>query len=277
MTKLKHNKKRNTAFLYEVLVRELTKAILSEDSIKRNKITLLIKEHFGKETTLFKELELYKTLLESKDLNLHVAEKLIFESKREYFSLNKKKIFNEQSILISKINKNLSNKLFANFVPNYKNIATISQLFNNEDLSVKKKVILEQSVAESMVKKEKNLQNVNEGMQPIDNIVFKSYIKNFNSEYESLHEEQRNLLNVFISSFRDGNSEFIAFLNEELGRLKKQIKSALLLKEIKENTTVKNKITKLLEMMEGYKKQPVDRPMLQQILKIQQLVKELDV
>ena len=28
---MKHNKKRNTAFLYECLIRELTKAILKED------------------------------------------------------------------------------------------------------------------------------------------------------------------------------------------------------------------------------------------------------
>ena len=275
MTKLKHNKKRNTAFLYEVLVRELTKAILSEDINKKNKITSLLKDHFNKDTILFKELELYKTLLESKDLNLHVAEKLIFESKREHFSLNKKKLFSEQSMLISQINKNLTNKLFANFVPNYKSIATISQIFNNEDLSVKKKIILEQTIVESMAKKEK-LQNIDENMQPVDNIVFKSYVKNFNSEYKDLHEEQRNLLNVFISSFRDGNSEFIAFLNEELGRLKKQVKNALLLKEVKENTTVKNKMTKLLKLMEGYREQPVDKSMLQQVLKIQQLVKELN-
>ena len=29
--KLKHNKKRNTAFLYEALVKELTKAIVNKD------------------------------------------------------------------------------------------------------------------------------------------------------------------------------------------------------------------------------------------------------
>jgi len=274
MTKLRHNKKRNTAFLYETLIRELTKAILSEDSGKKETITSLLKRHFGKNTALFKELELYKSLLDSKNLDLYVAEKLIFESKREYSSFNKKKIFNEQSVLISKINKDLSNKIFANFVPNYKNIATISQLFNNEDLSVKKKVILEQTIIESITKKEEK-QNVNGVLQPMDNIVFNSFIKNFNSEYDQLLEEQRNLLNVFVSSFKGGDSELNAFLNEELGRLKKQIKNALSLSEVKDSSVIKNKMKNTLELMEGFREQPIDKDMLQQVLKIQQLAKEL--
>ena len=33
MAKLKHNKKRNTAFLYEALVREATKSILEQDQV----------------------------------------------------------------------------------------------------------------------------------------------------------------------------------------------------------------------------------------------------
>ncbi len=43
--KLKHNKKRNTAFLFEVLVRELTKSVIQKRSdygIKISKIVKLI-------------------------------------------------------------------------------------------------------------------------------------------------------------------------------------------------------------------------------------------
>ena len=34
--KLKHNKKRNTAFLYEALVKEITKAVMDKDVEKKN-------------------------------------------------------------------------------------------------------------------------------------------------------------------------------------------------------------------------------------------------
>jgi hypothetical protein len=83
------------------------------------------------------------------------------------------------------------------------------------------------------------------------------------------------LLNVFVSSFKGGDSELNAFLNEELGRLKKQIKNALSLSEVKDSSVIKNKMKNTLELMEGFREQPIDKDMLQQVLKIQQLAKEL--
>ena len=35
--KTKHNKKRNTAFVFEALVREATKAIVAKDATRKNK------------------------------------------------------------------------------------------------------------------------------------------------------------------------------------------------------------------------------------------------
>ena len=60
--KLKHNKKRNTAFLYESLVKELTKAVVKKDTERKNVLVSMIKEHFSKGTVLNQELELYKAL-----------------------------------------------------------------------------------------------------------------------------------------------------------------------------------------------------------------------
>ena len=49
---MKHNKKRNTAFLYECLVKELTKAIVRNDNDLKSKITEVIKENLKKEQFL---------------------------------------------------------------------------------------------------------------------------------------------------------------------------------------------------------------------------------
>ena len=65
MKKLKHNKKRNTAFLYETLVRELTKSIVKKNNQRKEKLMETIKEFFGKDKLLAKELELYKALCET--------------------------------------------------------------------------------------------------------------------------------------------------------------------------------------------------------------------
>ena len=62
--KAKHNKKRNTAFLYEVLIKELTKTIVEKDPERKKVTSAILKEHFRKGTPLGQELILYKTLVE---------------------------------------------------------------------------------------------------------------------------------------------------------------------------------------------------------------------
>ena len=121
----KHNKKRNTAFLYETLVREVVKQTITKDFDKRDKAITILKEHFTKREILGKELDLYKTLSRSQKMNPLPAEKLIQEAKKEYRKLDSKEIFNEQSAVINKINKTLSNGVYSNFVPNYKDLATL--------------------------------------------------------------------------------------------------------------------------------------------------------
>ena len=63
--KMKHNKKRNTAFLYESLITELTKSIVKKDDVKKNTIIEIIKKYFSSGSNLKKELNLYRTILES--------------------------------------------------------------------------------------------------------------------------------------------------------------------------------------------------------------------
>mgnify|MGYP003124661649 FL=1 len=81
---VKHNKKRNTAFIYEALVREVVKQSMDKNTEKRNIAINIIKESFMSKTELRKELILYKTLLETKNLNEKIAEKLLREVKEQH-------------------------------------------------------------------------------------------------------------------------------------------------------------------------------------------------
>ena len=71
----KQNKKRNTAFIYEVLVWEIIKQTINQNKEKRDIVIGVVKEAFKKGTGLRKELDLYKTLMDTKNLNERVAEK----------------------------------------------------------------------------------------------------------------------------------------------------------------------------------------------------------
>ena len=68
MAKMKHNKKRNTAFLYEALIRDLTKSVLSKNSARQKILVSVLREHFKKGTLLARELELYKTICKNGDI-----------------------------------------------------------------------------------------------------------------------------------------------------------------------------------------------------------------
>jgi hypothetical protein len=58
--KLRHNKKRNTAFIFEALVKEMTKNVIKKNDEKKKQIAAIIKEHFKSNSILGKELKLYQ-------------------------------------------------------------------------------------------------------------------------------------------------------------------------------------------------------------------------
>ena len=268
--RLRHNKKRNTAFLYETLIREAVLNSVKKNIKKRNIVLALVKENFAKHTETKKELDLYKALFETKNISLRKAEKLLNEIKRAHSKINKKKLFKEQSELIKIINKNVSKDVFSNFVPNYKNLATISQIFD-EEISGKMRVILEEDIIKSMTSKVKE----NKEQNNISNLELKAFISKFNETYDCLLEEQRELLNKYILSFLDNGVEFKMYLNEEIGRLREIITSSSILEEVQNDFSMQNKINSILDLIEAFKTTPIGESVLEDVLKIQTLVKEI--
>ena len=137
MPRNKHNKKRNTAFLYEALLKEVTKAIISGDKGAKRTAISILKESFAPKTILSEELELYKTLLETKEVDNLVAEKIVFQVRQARNSIKENDIIEAQNRLIGRVNKELSSSVYSNFVPNYKNIATVGQWFSSDGLNAK--------------------------------------------------------------------------------------------------------------------------------------------
>jgi hypothetical protein len=90
---MKHNKKRNTAFIYETLSRELTKAILDKDMERKEKIVSIIKEHFSPESVLGHELQLYKLILDTKNIKKEIAERIVQGAKTSHEALNEREVF----------------------------------------------------------------------------------------------------------------------------------------------------------------------------------------
>jgi len=269
---LKHNKKRNTAFLYETLLKELTKSVVNGATEKKWQIINLMKESFNTNTNLYKELVLYKSLNETNQLAPQTAEKLVYEIRLQHSKLDKKKIFSEQTALIKQMNKTLSKGVFSNFVANYKSLATIYQIFN-EETPTKSRVLLEENVLKALTSEKIEEQ---QAMKPIDNIVYKQFVQKFNEEYsDKLCNEQKELLNKYIASFLDNGIELKVFLNEELSRLKEEVSESMKLQEIKEDEDMLKKTESIVNLLEGFRNRQIDKEMIEKVLKIQELAKEI--
>jgi hypothetical protein len=261
--KLKHNKKRNTAFLFESLTKELTKAIVTKDEKRKALVLSIIKEHFKKGTSLARELDVYKSLYESRGLPKETAERMVTEAKRVYFGLNQHNIFNDQSRIINDVNRQLGPAVFTNFMSNYKDLATIAQIFD-EEIPMKSRVILEQYLVERI-----STEDSTQTLKPIDNIVYKEFVKKFNDKYgTTLLEEQKELLTKYIASFSDGDFDFKVYLNEEIFRLKSVVKNS---SNLNEGTHRKD----ILGVIDGIKNLQINHEVIEKVLKLQGIVKEI--
>lgn len=269
--KTKYNKKRNTAFVYEALIREGTSAILQGDHERKNTVVKLIKKHFAANSILYKDLQCYQSLYETAGLEKETCEKIIREAKLASRLLDTQGLFVSQTDLINDVNKELEPSVFNNFVPNYKSLANIYKMFSH-NTDPKSAVILEDLVLEHMCQvPEEELQTA------VDSLVVESFVEKFNNKYdEKLLSEQKELLNLYISSFVDNSLELKMFLNEEISRLKAELINSKDSEHISTDQQMTQKTEQILEKLEAYKNTEADQKMLLTVLKVQQLVGEIN-
>lgn len=270
MGKNKHNKKKNTAFLYEVLIREFAKAVFNKDQEKKAKLASLLKEHFGPGSLLRRELRLYQELSQSVCDDEQTAKAILTEVKTQHGLIDKQKLSTEQTKLGSKVRKALGNKAWNNFVPNFRTLASISQIFA-DNMAPKSKVLLESEIVGQMSTPKEDKQK----LEPLDHIVMKQFVKRFNERYGSLHEEQSKLLQKFTLAFTDRGADLLLYLNEEVSRLRKEMKFVVNSPEVKKDPSMLEMAKKTETILEGFRKQKPDEKMVEKVLQIQGLIREV--
>tara|TARA_R110000796_G_scaffold36376_3_gene92712 strand:- start:273 stop:1082 length:810 start_codon:yes stop_codon:yes gene_type:complete len=264
--KFKHNKKRNTAFIYEILIKELSKASMKNLQERKEKIVYILKSFFSKGTPLKEELNIYHSFNNLQDQDKQIVQKIIFEARTQAEKINIKEIFEEKTKIINLINKKLGQNSWNNFVNDYKKIATVSQVVFS-CAPPKKQVMLEEKLTNMLIEKKeekKPFPNVNK-------LALNSFLNKFNDQYsDSLNESQKNLLNKYITSYKDDGLELKTYLYEEIDNLKRTLDE-----QIKKNPSTSPKINLILEKMKNYSSKNIDRNMITEVIKIQALVSEL--
>jgi len=269
--KIKHNKKRNTAFVYEALIREATIAIIKQDDKRKNKVFSIIKKHFNSDTLLYKDLECYRSLYENTVRTKEIANKILFEVKTQKRLIDPDGLFKQQTELIHDINKELTSETFNNFVPSYRSLATIQQILSIKS-SPKTKVMLENEIIKNMIIVEEKASE----MPTIDNLTYKNFVSKFNEKYnDKLLKEQKELLTHYVASFSDNSLQLKIFLNNEIARLKEKIKEAVDIPYIKEDEDMLNKVSLISEKLKSFSKETINDSMLFTVLASQSLIEEI--
>lgn len=244
-----HNKKRNTALLYEMMVRHISHCLIENKQEEANKTLDICKRYFANNTLLGQELKLFKEIASSEFKNRDSAVRLLENVYKSSSALDVRQLDVAKSKLIKEINYNLSkDKLYNHRIPNYVVYASLSTLINENRVKRKslnnvEKVYLEDVVIEHILKeKTQPSKEVTVQKSKDANTVQKIVVERFEKKYSSLlSEDQRKLLTQFaIHTLNSEKSDFLKTVNEEVKRVKnvldfpRNIKDGELLGKIKE-------------------------------------------
>jgi len=278
MKNLKHSKYKNTAILFEMLVRKLTSETLTSDKTVTVEI---IKKYFGKNTVLSKELQLYNSLIKESFKTEAQTLEFIRSCKAAHNKLNKSSLRRKRYNLVKEISENFDfQKISKIRINNYKELASVYKIFeytesdNPKQLLECKNVIVEYMVTDTKTSNQKNivLEKYKSHDKDVRLLAYKLLVDKFNKKYSSLDENQKQVLNKYIVHVNDTESLKI-YLESILPNIKKELKEQVL--KINDPVT-KIKVDKLSEMLCNVKTiKTVNESHILSILRYFDLIKEL--
>jgi len=259
MKKIKHSKFKNTGFIFELLVRQITSEIMSSNkSVAEN----ILKEHFNSKKELSKELKLYQYLINEKYNSEAKAEKFIDTILEARKRLDEKKLTKEKYNLIKEIKETYNiDEFIKSPISNYKTlasiykvfeVATIDEQFDPTDIVGSRFTIAENIISSSIQNKDSKIKNaVLEEYRKQDEdlraISYKILVESFNSKYKNLTTEQKTLLKEYINNINNTGK-----LNDYVGN--EVTKLVANLKEVGGKLTDKVTRIKLAETIANVKK-----------------------
>ena len=206
--RVKHSKIKNTGILFELLSRQITQDIISDD--KKSKSIDLLKKYFNENTEIGKESR---------------------------SKINNKKLKNEKYNLIKSISENYKTEdFFRSRIPNYKVYASVYKLFLSESIESLNPLdevdsnftIIEHITGKKIPSSVKDDTEVIKEFKGQDKdlrlLSYQLMVDNFNKKYKTLNTPQKNLLKEYINNISNTNS-LREFVNDEVQNIKTTLES----------------------------------------------------
>ena len=251
MKNLKHSKYKNTAILFEMLVRKLTSETLTSDKTVTVEI---IKKYFGKNTALSKELQLYNALIKERLNSEASALDFVRSCKETHNKLNKSLLKRQRYNLVKEISENFDfQKISKIRINNYKELASVYKLFEYNEVDNPKSLLeCKTSIVNHLLGQTKTTSTTDALIETYRShdknvrlLAYKMLVDKFNKKYSGLNESQKQVLNKFITHVNDSES-LKQYFEKIIPGIKKQLKEQVSL--ITDEAT-KIKVDKLSEML----------------------------
>jgi hypothetical protein len=259
MKKIKHSKFKNTGFIFELLVRQITSEIMSANKSTAERI---LKEHFNSKKELSKELKLYQYLINEKYNSESKAEQFINTILEARKRLDEKKLTKEKYNLIKEIKETYNlDEFIKSSISNYKTLASIYKVFETvstdeqydpTDVVNSRFTITESIINSSIQNKDSKLKDaVMEEYRKQDEdlraVSYKLLVESFNNKYKNLSSQQKGLLKEYINNINN-TGKLSEYVNGEVFNLVNS------LKEVGSNISDKVTKIKLAETISNIKK-----------------------
>jgi len=284
MARVKHSKFKNIGILYELLARQLTSDVLRD---KKDGVAVdILKEYFGKNTEISKELELYTILQNKKTNNSKKAEDLleiVIDARKK---LSNARLRKETYNLVKEIKTVFdATDFFKTRLPNYRFYASVYNLFSdagtgkelNPVTKLNSKYTILENISYKKVKEEEVVggevfKEFKESDIDVRLLTYKRLVDKFNSKYSTLTKEQKDILKKYIYNVSN-NTELKEFVTKQLESIKVVLeKYGPKIRDKVTSIKLKGAIRKIDEIK---RKKHVDEATLTSVLRYYDLVTEL--
>lgn len=256
--KIKHSKYKNTGLIFELLVKQITADTLSNQDSPAIKI---LKKFYTGRSSLVREYKLYDFILKNRGIDGQKAERIIntiveLSSRLDTASLRKQKYE-----LIKEVKKYYDlEEFFSIKVESYKPLAALYCLLEvqNQPNCIDPEVLVENkttllnhlTVKNNLVEsKDELLDEYSTYDKDLKLLTYKILLEKFNTRYNHLLPEQKNILKEVITS-ANSTIRLRKIVNEEVFRVRKEIR---VLKETVTDEVTKIKLEEVLKLIKPIK------------------------
>lgn len=264
---ISHNKKRNSALLFEFLTLEVSKSLVTGNE-RRAKVALkIIEKYFKAGTDIFKEYRIARALLMTKGINERVASSIICESKEAIVTLDVGKINESKRRIVRDIHYKLGDGVLDNVVTDYRMYATVHQLFELwrksdsllESSDISTQAVLESTLVSWLTESVIDGDDVDESPMfehgpGVRRLIIKRMTDKLNKKYSTrLTEGQRRLIKTY--ALEKGTDKF----KDTLTKVRDEARElALEWIETNDDSHTSEKLKKVVDLMESEDYSDVD-------------------